>query len=91
MIAFSSGCGSLRLIPAPRGGGVPSGPGGERDALMERRHRALMRDDVARVQLDLQLVPRLANLHAAPDPGDRHRVANGVHRGVSFHVHRARM
>jgi len=50
-----------------------------------------MRDDVARVQFDLELVPRLANLHAAPDPGDRHRVANGVHRDVSFHVHRARM
>src|ERR1035438_4364316 len=33
-----------------------------------------MRDDVARVEFDLQFVPRLANLRAPPDPGDRHRI-----------------
>ena len=50
-----------------------------------------MRDDVARIQFDLDLVPGLAHFHAPPDPGDRNRVANGVHRDVSFHVHRALM
>src|SRR5205814_7335740 len=36
-------------------------------------------------------VSRLANLHAKPDPGDRNRVTNRVHRDVSFYVHRALM
>ena len=63
--------------------------GGERDPLLQRRQRALMGDDVALVEFDFQFVPRLANLRATHDPGDRHRVTNGVHRDVAFHVHRA--
>ena len=62
---------------------------GERDALRQRRHRTRMRmrDDMARIHFDLELVPCLADLHPVSDPGDRNRVANGVHRDVAFHVH----
>jgi hypothetical protein len=50
-----------------------------------------MRDQVARIQLDLDLVPSLARFYAPPDPGGRNRVANGVHRDISFHVYCALM
>jgi len=64
---------------------------GERDPLMLWRQGADMRDEVARSKLDLDLVPGLAHFHAPPDPGDRNRVANGMHRDISFNVHRALM
>jgi hypothetical protein len=64
---------------------------GEGDPLGLRSHGAGMRDQVARIQFDLDFVARLAHLHPAPDPGDRNGVANGVHRDISFHVHRALM
>ena len=64
---------------------------GERDALRKRRHCTRMRDDMARIHFDLDLVPCLTHLYPMPDPGDWHRVANRVHRNVAFHVHRALM
>src|ERR1039458_2013057 len=48
-----------------------------------------MRDQVARIQFDLDFVPSLAHLHPPPDPGDRNRVTDGVHRDISLHVYRA--
>src|SRR6266705_2932315 len=50
-----------------------------------------MCDEMARIQFDVDLVSGLAHFHAPPNPGDRDRVANGVHRNVSFHVHGALM
>jgi hypothetical protein len=64
---------------------------GEGDALRWWSQGADMGNGVARVEFDLELVPSLAHFHAPPDPGDRNRVANGVHGDVPFLVHRARM
>src|SRR6202167_2051195 len=64
---------------------------GECDPLCLWSHGADMRDQVARIQLDLDLVPSLARLYAPPDPRDWNRVANGVHRDIPFHVHCALM
>src|SRR2546421_3837746 len=64
---------------------------GERDPLGLRSDSADMSDEVARIEFDIDLVFGLADFHPPPDPGDRYRVANGVHRDVSFHVHRALM
>src|SRR6266851_2476047 len=63
----------------------------EGDALGRRSQDADMGGDVARVEFDLELVSGLAHFHGAADPGDRNRVANGVHRNISFHVDRAQM
>ena len=63
----------------------------QRDPLLLRGESADMRDNVPRVQFDLDLVPGLAHLHPPPDPGHRNRVANGVYRYVAFHIHRALM
>ena len=64
---------------------------GQSDPLVRGSHRADMRDQVARIQFDHDLVPGLADFHAPSDPGDRNRIAQGVHRNVSFHVYRALM
>jgi hypothetical protein len=56
---------------------------GEGDPLLLWSHGADMRDDVARIELELDLVPGLANLYPPPDPGDRNRVANRMHGDIS--------
>ena len=87
MSACSSGCGSLRFTPVAARRSVF----GQHDPLMQRCQSAVVRNDVARVEFDIDLVPGLANFHAPPDPGDRNRVTNGIHRDIAFHVHRALM
>ena len=86
-MAFSSGCGSGAGALWPRGGRC--------SASMTRWCSAsamrAVRDQVAGVQLNLDLVPGLAHLHAAADPVHRHRVAVGVHRDIAFHIHQALM
>src|SRR6266478_562830 len=64
---------------------------GQRDPLRLWSHGADMGDEVTRIELDLDLVLGLANLHPPPNPGNRNGVANGVHGHVSFYVHRAWM
>jgi hypothetical protein len=51
---------------------------GEGDAPRSWSQGADMGHDVAGVECDLDLVPRLARFHAAPDPNNRSRGANRV-------------
>jgi hypothetical protein len=44
---------------------------GQRNALRKRCESALVCDDMTRVEFDSELVPRLTNFHAPPDPGNR--------------------
>src|ERR1035438_768881 len=64
---------------------------GESDPLVRRSHRADMRDQVARIEFDHDLVPGFADLYVPANPGDRNRIAKRVHRHVPLHVHRALM
>ena len=48
-----------------------------------------MRDQMAGIELDLDLAAGLTHLDAAADPVNRNRVAIGVHGDVAFHVHHA--
>ena len=64
---------------------------GERDPLLLWSQGANMRDQVARIQFDLDLALGLAHFHPPPDPRDGNRVANGMQGDISFHVHRALM
>src|ERR1035438_4783719 len=64
---------------------------GKRDALVRWSNSADMSNQVACVEFDLDLVPGFADLHAASDPGERHRITERVQRDVALDIHRALM
>src|SRR5450432_3778607 len=48
-----------------------------------------MSNQVSRIEFDLDLVPGVADLHPASDPGERHRVTQRVYCNVALTIHRA--
>ena len=48
---------------------------------------APVRDQAARIQLNLDLVPGFAHLHTASDPFQRNRVAVGADCDIAFYIH----
>lgn len=49
---------------------------------------ALVSDDIAHIELNLDLVLGFPDLHATTDPGHGHRVAVAVQGHIAFNVHR---
>src|SRR3954453_11040654 len=64
---------------------------GQGNAYLVRRRHTDVPDDVPYVELNLNPVSALTHFHAAPDPGDRNRVADHMQRDISFHIHRSLM
>ena len=61
----------------------------EHDSLVLGFGDAPVRHQAAGIELNLDLVPGLAHLHAAADPVHRNRIAVGVERDIAFDVHHA--
>src|SRR6516165_2737999 len=61
----------------------------QRDSLMLFFGDALVGNDVAQIELNLDLVLGFAYLYATTNPGHRDRVAVGVQGHISFHIHHA--
>ena len=64
---------------------------GQGNALLFGFSHTAMSHNAAQIELDFDVVFRLANLNAAADPGDGHGVSIGVQRDVSFDIHDALM
>src|SRR5580704_2869592 len=62
---------------------------GQRDSLLLGFGNAPVRDQAAGIELNLDLVLRLAYLHAPADPVHRDRIAVAVQRDISFDIHQA--
>src|ERR1700685_1669937 len=62
---------------------------GQHDSLLLGFGDAPVRDQAAGIELNLDLVLRLAYLHAPADPVHRDRIAVAVQRDIPFDIHQA--